>query len=463
MGEPVLIVGAGPVGLATAMLLAATGREVLVLEKDATAPPATADSAWEWERRGVSQFRQAHYLQPRCRHLLEAELPAVLARLKDLGGMRFNVVDARLRSGGHGSRHQDDDRFDTLTARRPVLEAAFAQAAEDTIGVKIYRGISVQGPVMGPSSTNGIPHVVGLKTNKAKPIKAEFVVDARGRRSTLPEWVVALGGRPAYEAAADVGFAYYTRHYRSRGNGLPALRGPLAQYMATLGVLTLPADNNTWALGLIPVAGDKPFKALRHNPVFERVFRAFPNVAHWLDGEPLTDVMPMAGVLDRYRRIVVDGQPVTTGLVPVGDAWACTNPSAGRGITLGMMHAIALRDAVLAGDGRPTQTALEFDRLSEERVTPWYFDQLNRDHERAGRHRVEIAGGQPGPPRDPTAKLLAAARRDLDAARGALDVIGCLALPDEVMSRPSLKETLAQTGPPEPPAGPTRPDVLALL
>jgi 2-polyprenyl-6-methoxyphenol hydroxylase-like FAD-dependent oxidoreductase len=233
--------------------------------------------------------------------------------------------------------------------------------------------------------------------------------------------------------------------------------------MATLGVLTLPADNDTWVLGLIPVAGDKPFTALRHNTVFERVFRAFPNVAHWLDGDPLTDVMPMAGVLDRYRRIVVNGQPVVTGLLPVGDAWACTNPTAGRGISLGMMHAIALRDAVLAGEGSPMHTALEFDRLSEERVTPWYRDQLGRDYERVGRHRVEIAGGQPGPPRDPAARLLAAARLDLNAARGAADVIGCLALPDEVMRRPSLQETLAQAGSIQPPAGPARQDVLALL
>jgi flavin-dependent dehydrogenase len=233
--------------------------------------------------------------------------------------------------------------------------------------------------------------------------------------------------------------------------------------MATIGVLTLPADNDTWVLGLIPVAGDKPFKALRHNDVFERVFRAFPNVAHWLDGEPLTDVLPMAGVLDRYRRLVVQGKPVITGLLPVGDAWACTNPTAGRGITLGMMHAIALRDAVLAGEGCPTQTALELDRLSEEKVAPWYRDQLNRDYERVGRLRREIAGGRPEPPRDTLAKLFAAARRDPNAARGAFDVVGCLALPDEVIRRPSLNQTLARPDLLQPPAGPTRQDVLALL
>jgi hypothetical protein len=33
----------------------------------------------------------------------------------------------------------------------------------------------------------------------------------------------------------------------------------------------------------------------------------------WIDGEPLCDVLPMAGVLDRYYRIVIDGQAVITG------------------------------------------------------------------------------------------------------------------------------------------------------
>ena len=71
----IVIVGAGPIGLAAAMLLAADGNEVTVLEKDAQEPPAMSQHAWEsWRRVGVSQFRQAHFMQARFRHLLDAEL-----------------------------------------------------------------------------------------------------------------------------------------------------------------------------------------------------------------------------------------------------------------------------------------------------------------------------------------------------------------------------------------------------
>jgi hypothetical protein len=57
-----------------------------------------------------------------------------------------------------------------------------------------------------------------------------------------------------------------------------------------------------------------------------------------LNGEPITDVLSMAGISDRYRRFVLDGVPVATGIISVGDSWACTNPSLGRGITLGLLH-----------------------------------------------------------------------------------------------------------------------------
>jgi 2-polyprenyl-6-methoxyphenol hydroxylase-like FAD-dependent oxidoreductase len=45
---------------------------------------------------------------------------------------------------------------------------------------------------------------------------------------------------------------------------------------------------------------------------------------------------------------VVDGEPVITGLAALGDAWACTNPSLGRGASIGLLHACALRDLLLA-------------------------------------------------------------------------------------------------------------------
>ena len=111
-------------------------------------------------------------------------------------------------------------------------------------------------------------------------------------------------------------------------------------------LLTIWGDNSTWSVTLWAPSGDRALKEFRDPEKFARVVQACPLHAHWLDGTPITDVLPMAGILDQYRRFVVDGTPVATGYAAVGDAWACTNPSAGRGLSIGLMHAQRLRDVV---------------------------------------------------------------------------------------------------------------------
>ena len=74
--------------------------------------------------------------------------------------------------------------------------------------------------------------------------------------------------------------------------------------------------------------------------------KACPAHAHWLEGEPISEIVAMGGVVDRYRRPSLDGRPLVTGLALLGDAWACTNPSLGRGMSLGLMHARCLREVV---------------------------------------------------------------------------------------------------------------------
>lgn len=470
MTGKIVIVGAGPIGLAAAMLLARDGHAVTVLEKDEQGPPVTGLEAWgQWERGGVAQFRQLHIMHARFRHLLDAEFPEVRNQIEASGGRHFNLIQALPQSLTDRSPRQGDDRFETLTGRRPILEQAFARVAENTPGISILRGIGVDGLVTGPSIHRGIPHVTGVRTHDGAVFGADLVIDAMGRRSKLGEWVVAIGGRPPYEEASDTGFAYYTRHYRSRDGSVPEVRGPLSTIVGTILPATVLADNDTWTVAIVAMAGDRPLKALRHNDVWERVARSVPHVAHWTFGDPLCDVMPMAGVMDRYRRVIVDHQPVVTGLLPVGDAWACTNPTAGRGFPLGLLHAIALRDALRENPEDPARLVEAFEQVTEETLTPWYRDQIERDYQRAVEMQAVIDGREPDLPTDDPAKqiltaFLAAASVDPDVARAFFDVVACLALPAEVMGRPGIREKVAAfigVKPPQMP-GPSRAELIAL-
>jgi flavin-dependent dehydrogenase len=74
-------------------------------------------------------------------------------------------------------------------------------------------------------------------------------------------------------------------------------------------------------------------------------------------------------VLDRYRRFSADGQPVATGIAAVGDAWACSNPTLGRGISLGLWHVQLLREVIGEHLEDPGQFADAWD-ADRGRATP---------------------------------------------------------------------------------------------
>src|SRR3954451_22981251 len=146
----IVIAGAGVCGLAAALMLHRDGHDVTVLERDPAPVPDSLEDAWErWERSGVSQFRQAHYLQPLGRSVLDEELPDVRDALLADGAARFDplrlvppwIIDRGARAG--------DERFATITGPRPVIEHALARAAQEKLDVR--RGVEV-----GRLVSNGI-------------------------------------------------------------------------------------------------------------------------------------------------------------------------------------------------------------------------------------------------------------------------------------------------------------------
>ena len=52
----------------------------------------------------------------------------------------------------------------------------------------------------------------------------------------------------------------------------------------SISLLTIPSDNGTWSTTIYTASDDAPLRAVRAPDAFERVWRAFPDHAHWLDG-----------------------------------------------------------------------------------------------------------------------------------------------------------------------------------
>jgi 2-polyprenyl-6-methoxyphenol hydroxylase-like FAD-dependent oxidoreductase len=220
-------------------------------------------------------------------------------------------------------------------------------------------------------------------------------------------------------------------------------------------------------------AGDQPLKTLRHDETLTNVVRACPLHAHWLEGQPITSVLAMSGVVDRYRRFVSDGTPVATGFVAVADAWACTNPSAGRGLTVGFLHAARLRDVLRDAPSNPRTLVEAFDEKTEAEITPWYAAQIANDRARFADMEALRDGRQPPQPIDPLASdirlLFALMGTDPDRFRAGIEYIGTITPAQEILERPQIADAVsaAKEGrlkvPPFKIPGPDREQLLALL
>ncbi|MFI9586855.1 FAD-dependent oxidoreductase [Streptomyces sp. NPDC052236] len=156
----VLIIGAGPVGLTAAMLLAADGHRATVLDRDpAAVRTVEAATGGDWRRPGFKQFGHAHILMPGGFHLLDRELPGAVDRIREAGGVTYNMICGAWNVGSAGPRQEGDERFETVTARRPVLEAALFATAAQTPGVRVLSGVTVKSLLVGEARTSGRPHI----------------------------------------------------------------------------------------------------------------------------------------------------------------------------------------------------------------------------------------------------------------------------------------------------------------
>jgi hypothetical protein len=176
--------------------------------------------------------------------------------------------------------------------------------------------------------------------------------------------------------------------------------------------------------------------------LWDAALALYPTVAPWGVGEPLTDIQVIAGIGDRYRRFVVGGTPVVSGLVAVGEAWACTNPSLGRGASIGLLHACGLRDLLReVGPDQAGKLVVRFDEVTETTVAPLYRMTLSYD-----RHRLaEIAGeitGEPYRTSDVSwamgKAMYAAAYRDPDVLRAYTSISSLIATPQEVLAESGM-------------------------
>ncbi len=351
----------------------------------------------------------------------------------------------------------------------PSVRPRSAKVLGTTPGVTVRRGFAVAGFVTGDPIADDVPHVVGVRGDDGEEVRADYVVDCGGRRSALPRMLADVGAIGPVEEVEDCGFVYYGRHFRSTDGAIPPAFGPPLMPYTSYSTLTLPADNGTWAVGVITSSRDAQLRKLKDSEVWERVVKGTPLVAHWCDGEPISDgVAVMAKIEDRHRTFVIDDRPIATGVLPLADAWACTNPSLGRGMSIGTVHAAALRDVLHDSPDDHYATARVWHDTTMATVEPWYRTTLTFDSGRLAEIDAQIAGVpfDPDPGYGAALALQCAAGKDPDLLRAMVKVLSVLELPERALADADLAERVGDLGNgwrDETLPGPSREELLALV
>ena len=190
--------------------------------------------------------------------------------------------------------------------------------------------------------------------------------------------------------------------------------------------------------------------------------------------DPITDVEAMARLTNRIRRFVVDGEPVATGLVVIGDAAMTTNPWYGKGCAQAGIAAEAL-SAALREHGRDgVGVALAMDAAMRTELEPHYVASCIQDADRIKLHTALHEGSDPDPAAAATRDfilngLIPAARVDPDVFRAffrsfnMLDDPNALLADPQVFSAAGAAHATKDERPPQPDLGPPRDELLAVM
>ena len=359
-----IVMGASIAGLWTARALIDHFDEVLVLERDQL--PEGPDF-----RSGAPQVRQFHTLLQAGMEQMRAWFPGLEEELVAAGAVPYDVVgDIHLRMRGRWY-----PRFPSgwilLSCSRLLLESSIRRRLRQNPCIVFVEGVEVTGLV----SDEARGRVTGVRVReRGRPNQrkddaghtADLVVDALGRRSQTPEWLVELGYASPRESEVDSFLGYVTRKYKCKPNTPMLLIGATAPH-DPYGGLVFPEEDNTM---VAMIAGFNK----RYPPTDPAEFDGFlgklgPEFQEALkDAEPLSQPYGYRGTSSRWRHYEqMERWPER--FVVLGDAFCGFNPIYGQGMSAAAMSAVALADHVQRSngdlDGVAKSTLREIGRITD--------------------------------------------------------------------------------------------------
>lgn len=343
-----IVMGASIAGLWTARVLSDHFEEVLVLERDQL--PEGAEF-----RPGAPQVRQFHTLLQSGLQQMKKWFPGLEEELVAAGAVPYDITeDVHLRL-----RNQWLPRFPSgvvlLSCSRLLLESSIRRRVRQNPCIHLMEGAEA----VGLQTDQEKRRVTGVRIRNRRggtvyrendPIfTADLVVDALGRRSLTPEWLVELGYPAPRESVVDSFLGYVTRKYKRKPNTPMLLVGAMAPTDPYSGLI-FPEEDETM---VVMIGGYNKYYPPNDPAEFDAFLPVMgPEFEEALRGaEPISQPHAYRGTSSCWHHYE-ELERWPERYVVLGDAFCGFNPIYGQGMSMAAISAAALGDRIQRSKGR---------------------------------------------------------------------------------------------------------------
>ena len=360
-----VVLGASMGGLLAARALSSHFARVTLVEKDPVQRQPES-------RKGQPQTRHVHGLLGSGRQVMLDFFPGLDQELLADGALGNDFAATMTWYCYGGYRKSFSIGYNGFSMSRPLLEHHIRERTLALPNLTLLDNASARRLETTPNrqritgggaiTAGGDITAVVIQTGAGEQtLAADLVVDATGRGSRTPQWLVELGFPAPAEDEARVNLAYATRTFR-RDDSVPyhnnwLLCTPDAPRETRIGT-AFPIEDQRWIMTVGGWHGD-------HCPADEAAYADFVHSLPMQElheiadrCEPLTPVITHkfpASLRRRYDRL----PRFPVGLLALGDSVASFNPIYGQGMSSAALQAREL-DQVLAAGPTPEQLAPVF-------------------------------------------------------------------------------------------------------